>query len=239
MSRAEFPNLSYLDQIDSTNLELARRYSDEAPEFTCLVSGEQTAGQGRLGRSWVSEPGASLSLSVLLRPSSVKQAGFVTLLAANAVHRALGRVAPKSHPSIKWPNDVLIGERKICGILAQLQGKAVILGIGVNLKTQPSAPPHAVALDEFVEPEIDQLVKAILTELKLAWQSLETNGGFAIELDYLKTNSATLGKRVRAELPGGEEVVGQAISITEAGHLVVQADKRVELAAADVWHLRD
>lgn len=237
-SQKSFPALRYLDSVDSTNLELQRGCQPSTAEFTAVVAGEQTAGLGRLGRSWVSEPGTSISVSVLLRPDDLQQAGLATLLAANSVHRAMTGLTGSDQISIKWPNDVLIGQRKVCGILAQLHDSAVILGIGINLRRQIGAPEHATALDELVAASADDVVLAVLTELRAGWEKLKSMGA-AHELDYLRKNCSTLGTKVRAELPGGEVITGVAKSITEAGHLVIASDTEVELAAADVWHLRN
>ena len=233
-----FPSLRYLDSVDSTNLELQRSYQPSTGEFTVVVASEQTAGLGRLGRTWVSEPGTSISISVLLKPTDLEHAGFATLLAANSVHRALTDLTGSEQISIKWPNDILIGERKVCGILAQLHDSSVILGIGINLKRQNSAPEHATALEELVDAAPEDVVLAVLTELRARWEVLKAQGP-AIELLYLRNHCSTLGTNVRAELPGGEIINGVAKSITAAGHLVIDAETEVELAAADVWHLRN
>lgn len=237
-SQKAFPSLRYLDSVDSTNLELLRGYQPSTPEFTVVTAGEQTAGLGRLGRTWVSEPGTSISISVLLRPTELDQAGFATLLAANSVHRALTDLTGSEQISIKWPNDILIGQRKVCGILAQLHDSALILGIGINLRKQNSAPEQATALDELVDASPDNVVLAVLTELRVRWEAFKLQGP-APELQYLRNHCSTLGTKVRAELPGGEMIIGIAKSITAAGHLVIDAETEVELAAADVWHLRN
>lgn len=237
-SQHAFPNLRSLDSVDSTNLELQRSYQSTTEEFTIVAAGEQTAGRGRMGRNWVSEPGSSIAVSVLLRPNHFDQSGFATLLAANAVHESLTGLSGSNQISIKWPNDVLIGARKVSGILAQLHDNAVILGIGINLKRQQGAPDTATALDELVEISADEAVLAVLTNLRDRWQRLQSQG-VAAELDYLRQHCSTLNTMVRAELPGGAEIKGIAKSITDLGHLVISAQTDVVLAAADVWHLRN
>ena len=239
LSSAAVPSLIYLGSVDSTNLELIRRLGDDLPEFSTVVSGEQTAGLGRLGRSWVSEPGSSISMSVLLKPTSIELAQQLTLLAANAVHRALVSITDGGSFSIKWPNDILLSGRKVCGILASLHGDSVILGIGVNLSKQSAAPDHATSLEEFGKFSMDQVVAEILKNLSSSYQALIGAGNFDSDLDYLRENCSTIGQRVRAELPDGSEVIGTAIGISIAGHIIIEGDRRYELAAADVWHLRN
>jgi biotin-[acetyl-CoA-carboxylase] ligase BirA-like protein len=123
----------------STNADLLRRGGAEGQ---VLVAEEQTAGRGRMGRSWVSQPGVSLTFSVLLRPVSVPAArrGWLSLLTGVAVAAAVRDVAQVS-ATVKWPNDVLVGERKLAGILAEQSGDAVVVGIGVNVATPAGALP--------------------------------------------------------------------------------------------------
>ena len=237
-SRAVAPDLIFLDSVDSTNLELGRRLGPELPHFTALAAGQQTAGQGGMGRSWVSEPGTSLSLSILLRPRSAERAGLTTSLAAVAAHRALMTLYPQADLGIKWPNDLLLSGKKVSGILASLNGDQIVLGIGVNLKTQAGAPETATALDTIGDLGFDDVLAALLAELR---QVFEDSGATdaAAELAYLRANCVTLNSEVRAELPDGSVQFGRATAITDAGLLVIEGEKTIELAAGDVWHLRN
>jgi len=232
------PSLVFLESVDSTNLELERRLANDLPEFTTVMAAEQTAGLGRLGRSWVSEPASSISMSILLRPPSLESASQLTLLAANSVHRALTDLTG-ANLSIKWPNDILLEGKKVCGILASLSGPAVILGLGINLLSQRSAPDTATSLDQVASLSFDQVASAVLTNLREGYRELVSSQDFGLQLEYLRRNCSTLGQQVRAELPDGSEVRGTAVSISDSGHLVLKSDSIVELAAADVWHLRN
>ena len=238
LSIQQAPGLVFLDSVDSTNLELGRRLSDDLPEFTVVLAAEQTAGLGRLGRSWVSEPESSLAMSVLLRPASLELAQPITLLAANSVHRALSSLAGAEF-SIKWPNDILLRGKKVCGILASVSGSAIVLGLGINLLRQSGAPEHATSLSEVASLSFDQVASAVLAELRQGYSSYSETADFTAELDYLRANCGTLGQQVRAVMPDGSEIRGLATGITEQGHLVVESETTVELAAADVWHLRN
>src|SRR5918994_2008411 len=137
------PKVLRFESLPSTNTELARQASESAGEGLSIVAEEQTAGRGRLQRAWSSPRGAGLYFSILLRPTIPQdQWPLITFMAALAVGDALHE-ASGVHTDIKWPNDLLSGERKICGILAEgidtPSGRAVILGIGINLT--PAAFP--------------------------------------------------------------------------------------------------
>ena len=137
--------LDVVPSTGSTNADLLARAADPAsPEGQVLVAEEQTAGRGRLGRSWSSVPGASLTFSVLLRPAAVPAArrGWLTLLAGVAVASAVRSVAGVD-AVLKWPNDVLAGDRKLAGILAEQSpdGSAVVIGTGLNVAAAPGELP--------------------------------------------------------------------------------------------------
>lgn len=237
LARAVVPNLEFVDSIDSTNLALARKYELLA-DFYVLVSAEQTAGQGRAGRSWVSEKGSSISLSVLLRPVHQQNSSLVTLLIAVSAHQALHKLFPEIALSIKWPNDLLIGERKLAGILASLNpDQSIVAGIGINLADQ-RAPENAIALAELVDTDFDSTLSAVLAQLKSNWGLWQNSSDTSWLIDYLKTHCSTIGSAIRAELVTGESIVGTAIDIEMDGRLKVMADREHLLAAADVWHLR-
>ncbi|CAB4545025.1 MAG: biotin--[acetyl-CoA-carboxylase] ligase [Actinobacteria bacterium] len=237
LARAVVPNLEFVDSIDSTNLALAREYELLA-DFHVLVSAEQTAGQGRAGRSWVSEKGSSISLSVLLRPVHQQNSSLVTLLIAVSAHQALHKLFPEIALSIKWPNDLLIGERKLAGILASLNpDQSIVAGIGINLADQ-RAPENAIALAELVDTDFDSTLSAVLAQLKSNWNLWQNSSNTSWLIDYLKTHCSTIGSAIRAELVTGESIVGTAIDIESDGRLRVMADREHLLAAADVWHLR-
>ncbi|MCS6927435.1 MAG: biotin--[acetyl-CoA-carboxylase] ligase, partial [Candidatus Binatia bacterium] len=133
--------------LDSTNTYAARLARDGAPEGTVVIADMQTGGKGRLGRTWVSPPHVNLYLSVILRPPvSIAAAPSLNLLAGVAVAETIASVCGL-RPSIKWPNDVLVNDKKVCGILAEMQVSAstlcaVILGIGVNINAPLSAFPE-------------------------------------------------------------------------------------------------
>ena len=228
-----FSKVSWFDQIDSTNLELMRQLDAEGVEFAAVLAGSQTAGQGRLGRQWQSPSGSSLSLSISTTRLGTSP-GWLTLLAALAVNKMLANNGISA--GIKWPNDVLVNGKKICGILATMTRGFAIIGIGVNLRGQ-SEDLNAVSLAELgVELDADSAAAQIGAELKELFAKYEANAT-ATRVEYANA-SITLGQRVRAELPGGKEIVGVASEIAPGGELVILTPEPQVVGAGDVWHLR-
>lgn len=236
LSQAVFADLIWREVVDSTNLELQRLTTGSTEDFTAMVAGSQSAGQGRLGRQWESLPGSSLSLSVFLR-GPFKMPGWVSLLAALATARALDKLGV-SGAGVKWPNDVLVGGRKISGILSRLQSDgSVIVGIGLNLGEQSAEIANAVSLSELgVSADLDRVLATLGLELKaLLADGVEVVDATKAQFEDL---CITIGQTVRAELPDGSEVSGVASEIDSSGQLVILTPERVSLSAADVWHLR-
>jgi BirA family biotin operon repressor/biotin-[acetyl-CoA-carboxylase] ligase len=246
MSLAELPEVPvrYAEVTESTNAtatDLARR---GAPEWTLVAAGHQTAGRGRLGRTWVSTPGSSLLFSIVLRPSlPPEQAVLLGLLAGVCMVRAGGdRGAPGL--GCKWPNDLLIGDEKVGGILAEAAVKDgeidyVVLGIGVNLGVVPDvegagAIPGVAALD---------LLTSFLAELWIDYDHGRRGRaarGFAARVvrDY-RLVCRTTGRRVRATTRSGHTVEGTAIDVDETGALVVETPEgRETVGFGEVEHLR-
>lgn len=241
-SVAAVPKLIYFDEIDSTNAELMRMDRTELPELTAVVSASQTAGRGRLDRDWVSEPGASLALSLLLRPAAKpEQLGWVTLLAAVSVRATLAQLGV-TDALIKWPNDVLVAGKKVCGILAQLDGKDLILGIGINLKPQAHAPEHATSLQDLgVLASMDDVLHELLTQFRVRYLRFATDPKWGVELtaNEFRQFSLTLGQRVRAIYPDGRELTGLARDIDDLGNLLIDSGELHTVSAADIIHLRN
>jgi len=232
----------------STNADLLRR---GGPEGQVLVAESQTAGRGRMGRSWVSEPGASLTFSVLLRPVAVPPArrGWLPLLTGVAVASAVRDVSGVP-ATLKWPNDVLAGPRKLAGILAEQSGDAVVVGIGLNVSTPPGALPDVPAgglpatslLAEGASVPREAVLAGILRELAARYLAFRADpdaarGGLLAEYRAL---CATLGRSVRVELPGGRVLAGVAADIDPDGRLLVTpgGESPVAVSAGDVIHLR-
>jgi BirA family biotin operon repressor/biotin-[acetyl-CoA-carboxylase] ligase len=224
-----------------------------ALEGGVLVAEEQTAGRGRLGRTWTSAAGASLTFSVLLRPASVPpgRRGWLPLLAGVAVASAVRSVA-HVNAALKWPNDVLVGDRKLAGILAEQSpdGAAVVIGIGLNVATpagalpvSPSGLPATSLLAEGASVPREALLLSILGQLE-GWY-----GSFRDDPDPVRTGllaeyrslCGTLGRVVRVELPVGRVLTGVAVDIDPDGRLLVAGDPGdppSSVSAGDVIHVR-
>ena len=242
----------------STNADLLARAADGAPEGIVLAAEEQSAGRGRMGRAWVSPPRAALTFSALLRPLPVAPArrGWLPLLAGVALASAVREVTAVD-ARLKWPNDLLAGDAKLGGILTEAAGGAVVVGIGLNVSTEPDELPPpgpgpaspagslaATSLRAVGSASLDRdlLLTGILGELEhwyLAWRRAGGDAercGLAGEYTRL---CATIGRQVRAELPGGRLVSGLAAGIDPAGRLIVRVPGgELPVAAGDVVHLR-
>ena len=216
-----------LAETDSTNAVVAERARAGEPAGLVVVAESQTAGRGRLDRSWVSPPRAGLTFSVLLRPDPGLLA-WQSLLGGVAVARAVREVA-QVDAVLKWPNDVLVDGKKLCGLLAEVPvSGAVVLGIGLNVTTRADELPHAGAtslqLVGAVTVDREPLLKAVLRHLARP----------ADRGDY-RALCSTIGRQVRLELPGGTAVEGVADDVDAGGRLVVDG---TAYAAGDVVHLR-
>ena len=234
----------------STNADLLAR---GGPEGQVLVAEEQTAGRGRAGRTWVSQPGASLTFSVLLRPASVPPSarGWLPLLTGVAVAAGV-RSASGVAASLKWPNDVLVRDRKLAGILAEqsADGDAVVIGVGLNVATSEKALPVSPAglpatslLVEGADVGREALLAEILRSLEhwyLVFSADPDPVGSGLLAEY-RAACATLGRQVRVELPGDRVLAGLAEDVDPGGRLLVRpadAASATPVSAGDVIHLR-
>ncbi|HEY9373990.1 biotin--[acetyl-CoA-carboxylase] ligase [Streptomyces sp.] len=243
--------LDVVPTTGSTNSDLAAR-ADELPEGTVLVAEEQTSGRGRLDRSWVAPARSGLFVSVLLKPGvPVERWGWLPLLTGVAAATGLSRAAG-TDLSLKWPNDLLVKvggeERKTGGILAERAGKdAVVVGLGINVTLREDELPVPAAgsllLADAISTDRDTLLRAVLRSLEQWYGDWRTAGGdpeaSGLRAAY-EANCATLGHRVRAELPGERLLEGDAVRLDEDGRLVVETEGGgVEaVGAGDIVHVR-
>jgi BirA family biotin operon repressor/biotin-[acetyl-CoA-carboxylase] ligase len=211
-----------------------------------LVAESQVSGRGRLGRAWSAPPRSGLTFSILLRPSvPVTAQGWLPLLYGVAAASAVRRLA-EVDVRLKWPNDLLIGERKLAGVLAERVDDAVIVGMGLNVSLKDEELPVGTATSLAIEKaacvDRDPLLRAVLREVESHYREWTEAGGDAeaagLHAAYLAV-SATTGRRVRVELPGEQELTGLATGVDRAGHLQVEsAGRRYTLSAGDVVHVR-
>ncbi len=170
-------HLQYRDEVTSTNTLALAAAAQGAPEGTVFIAGAQTAGRGRGGHSWHSAPGDGLYLSVLLRPAlPPADVLWLSLMTGVAVHDAI-RESTGLIADLRWPNDLLFGDKKFCGILAETQGKAVVIGIGINLNHAgfpPELAPIATSLRLATGADLDSatILAAILRSLDREYKAL-------------------------------------------------------------------
>jgi BirA family biotin operon repressor/biotin-[acetyl-CoA-carboxylase] ligase len=219
------------DSIGSTNTEAINQAKRGAEEGLCIVAREQTAGRGRHGRIWVSEKDAGLYFSLILRPKiEIRLLPLMTLMTAVAVHDAL-ESAFQIECDIKWVNDIHVGGKKICGILAETveteKGLAVIVGIGINLKSS-NFPPELTETATSIERETGETPR-IETFLPILTSFLEKSCDLLYEdakrigEEWTARSSYAFGKEVRVRLEN-ETLAGITRGIEENGALRLELD---------------
>lgn len=217
------------------------------------MADHQTAGRGRLGRTWQAPPGSSLLVSVLCRPAlPVAKAHLVTVAAGLAALDALEDVAGL-RPQLKWPNDVVVegpdGSRKLAGLLAEsvVAGgslTAVVVGMGMNVRWPHDLPEDLAATATSVrraagqDVAVDDVLDAWLDAFDARYGELHAEGGAALTAAAHRRACSTIGRRVVVHLADAT-VEGDAVDVDADGHLVVDVDgRRRSFAVGDVVHLR-
>ncbi|MEK6337580.1 MAG: biotin--[acetyl-CoA-carboxylase] ligase [Acidobacteriota bacterium] len=243
------PQILRFDSIDSTNLEAIRQAKAGAPEGLCIIAREQTAGRGRLDRTWQSPPDAGLYVSIVLRPQlEISAWPLLTLMAALAVSEALMKSC-SLRVDIKWPNDLCSGERKLGGILAETletaSGSAAVVGIGINLKANSlpeSVSDLATSIEAAtgVEPDNERILEALVKALGERYELLHSPQGREHTIrEWCASSSYAMGRRVRVAL-GNDTFDGTTRGLESDGALRVEtADGKVKIVrAGDVTALR-
>ena len=243
-----------LPATPSTNAVVSERARAGAPEGLVVVTEHQTAGRGRLDRVWETPAGSALTFSVLLRPQVPPERWpWLPLLTGYAVAKALA--AAGFGASLKWPNDVLVGERKVAGILVERveghEGPAAVVGIGLNVLLTEEQLPVPTATSLLVEsaglghpvPDRTALLASlvqVLREAYGAWQAGEPGPATSHLRDSYTRVCSTLGRDVDVAMPDGTTLAGRATGIDEHGRLVVAptTGPEVAVAAGDVVHVR-
>lgn len=250
-SLIESPELSFFSHIDvvestgSTNADLIARATDADADRAVLLAETQEQGRGRHTRTWISPPRAQIAMSLLVRLHGIEPSalGWLPLLTGVAVVDAL-RANAGVDANLKWPNDVLIGDRKVAGILAEVASgggaPAIVVGVGLNVSlTEAELPvPHATSLTLAGAKVTDrtELVRSLLTEFArrfTAWRDVDWDTTDLIGV--YRERCTTLGALVRAELPGGQTLEGVATDVDSAGRLLIGEHA---VSAGDVTHLR-
>ncbi|PSK97034.1 BirA family biotin operon repressor/biotin-[acetyl-CoA-carboxylase] ligase [Murinocardiopsis flavida] len=248
--------IEVVDELASTNTELVRRARGGTPGGHVLVTEHQTAGRGRLDRSFHTPNRAALTFSVLVRPDvPLERCGWLPLLMGAAATRGIGRVAELT-TTLKWPNDVLATgadgrERKLAGILSEAEsagpaGPGFVIGMGLNVSQRRAELPvdtaTSLAVEEAPCVDRDPLLRAVLRAFAEYYEAWQACGGDAeqsgLAADY-RARCGTLGRAVRVHLPGDRTAEGEAMGVDAAGRLLVRdADGVDAVSAGDVVHVR-
>lgn len=221
----------YFNTLDSTNKK-AKEIAQDEEEGTVIIAEEQTQGKGRMGRSWISPKGKGIWMTMILKPNlEPMKVPKMTLIAAAAVHKALNKLGIKSQ--IKWPNDILVDGKKVCGILTEMSGELnmvnyVIMGIGINVNLDEKDIPDelkdiAGSLKLTTGKKINrkELAANILNEFEKLYLSFKEEDNIEEVLKICKENSILLGEEVRI-IRGNNIRIGKAIDINDNGELVVK-----------------
>ena len=240
--------LDVVETTGSTNADLLARHSaGEDIDGAVLIAEHQSAGRGRNGRAWSTPPRSQIALSVGIAARDVPTTawGWVPLLTGVAVVDAV-RATTGVDANLKWPNDILVGEGKLAGILAEVAAPdpVIVVGLGLNVTlTAEEAPdPRATSLLMLGSTMLDRsaLLGAVLAELTARIDRWRSAGGpdTTLVADY-RRRSVTLGTRVRALLPGDREIIGVAADLDVSGQLSIDTGAQtVTVSAGDITHLR-
>jgi BirA family biotin operon repressor/biotin-[acetyl-CoA-carboxylase] ligase len=227
-----WPAPRYVKSTASTNADAVSLAEQGAPDGTCVVAGEQTAGRGRHGRAWVSEPGVGLWSSTVVR--AIEQPAHLPLIAALAVVDLAGDMGGVTW-AIKWPNDVLDDRgSKVAGILVEAVGRGAVVGVGINVDRPPADVSGAGCWVDScgASPDRDRLLGGLLTALHARLREPWTK-----TLSDYRAACRTLGRGVQVRLPGGEMFEGVAQDVDADGHLLVEVGQTVRtVVAGEVLH---
>ncbi|WP_446899039.1 biotin--[acetyl-CoA-carboxylase] ligase [Clostridium sp. LBM24168] len=226
-------NFFYFDSINSTNMKAKELAEKGEPHGTVVVSEEQTIGHGRLGRTWISPKYKGIWLSIILRPETAPiDVPKITQIAAAAVITALGEL--KIDGSIKWPNDIIINHKKVCGILTEMSGELnrvnyVIVGIGINVNLDKedfednTIANKASSLKIETASLIDRkfLLGTLINNFEKLYMEFKKEATVKSSISICKEHSAVLGRDIRI-LSSGKSYFAKAIDIGENGELVVK-----------------
>ena len=240
--------LYFFKTIASTNdyaRELAAR---DSPEGTLVISEEQTAGRGRMGNSWISPPGTGIWISLILRPPLPPSQGpLITPMTAVAVAGAIRKVTGLS-AGIKWPNDIIINNRKAAGILIESSAgersiKHLIVGIGINVNTEvfpEEIRESATSLSICSGKKISrmEILISVIRQLERLYSIVIPGGKPRIILERYRSWSVTLGKMITADRAGGK-ITARALDITPNGGLLVRDQTGIteELISGEIQNL--
>ena len=223
----DLPHFEVHDELSSTNDRVRELAEGGASAFATVIAGTQTAGRGRGGKHWESSVGLGLWMSFLLLPGDTGDASLTPLLVGLGTARAIEALCPESQPRIKWPNDVFVDDRKVCGILCEGVGPdGVVVGVGVNVHQRQEDFPSdlsdratSLAATGCLGASLAQMAGEVLRQTRLLVEPLPDLLGEGLRTE-LQTRDALAGRMVRTE--AGQE--GTAIGVADDGALLIQSD---------------
>ena len=237
--------LSCLEETDSTNTDCKKLAEQGAKHGLLCTADTQIAGRGRRGRAWESPKGTSVSMTLLLRPEiKPNQAPQLTLVMALAVARAISRISGETC-SIKWPNDILMKDKKICGILTEMSAEMdyvhyVVIGCGINVN-QDMIPEELEKIATSIKIETgksyqrSELIAEILSDFEQLYQQFLVHADLSLFIEEYNRYLVNQGRRVRVLDPKAE-FEGEALGISPNGELLVRTEtgETVEVYAGEV-----
>jgi BirA family biotin operon repressor/biotin-[acetyl-CoA-carboxylase] ligase len=237
-----------LVEVGSTNSECLARARAGDPGNLWITAGRQTAGRGRRGRAWTSEPGNLYASLLLIDPADPQAMGSLPLAVAVAVHAAVRAVLPPGGEAleVKWPNDILIGRKKTCGILLEGEGfadgrRALSIGIGINIRHKPSDAPYGVTrlVDHGTVASPEELFAHLFREMAGVLESWDEGRGTAEISRRWRELACGLGERITVNLPD-RSLEGIFAGIDDRGFLMLDAGhgRTMSIAAGDVFFAR-
>ncbi len=205
---------------------------------TILVSEYQSAGRGRLDRSFIAPAHSALTFSIYIEPQADREEwSFLTLLAGVSVQEALTKLDSSISVGVKWPNDLLINGKKFAGMIAQATDKGIVLGIGINVEMSKEELPvegaTSLSIEGFAVLDRNQILATIINHIEINFQMWELGNSF---ISAYKAASVTIGSPVEVTLPGGEVISSTATGISDSGALILEDGRQVTVG--DVVHLR-
>lgn len=235
--------IEHLDEIDSTNSYLTLAARNGAPSGTVVYADFQSAGRGRLDRKWTAAPGEALLTSILLRVDlDLEDLQLAVVAVALSARRAIA-ILTGTEIGLKWPNDLVIGDKKLSGILAEFvpapQGPAVVIGIGVNLTSHPDTGT-STSVKEVTRSVLTPrgLLDTLLEEISPRVDQLTTSAGRGELRSEYRSALDTLGQRVKVTTHDGD-LFGIATDVDELGRIIVDTNEGLmTFSSADVVHLR-
>ncbi|QIB28073.1 biotin--[acetyl-CoA-carboxylase] ligase [Caloranaerobacter azorensis] len=228
----------HFNSIDSTNIKAKKLAAEGAKEGTVVIAEEQTMGRGRLGRGWVSPKGKGIWMSIILRPNiDPIDASKVTQIGAAAVWSALSKVGVDAY--VKWPNDIVLNGKKVCGILTEMSAELnrinyLVIGIGVNVNINSQEFPNeinniATSIKAEVGHDVDRkfITAEILNNFERFYNELIKYGSIKTSIEICRKASILLGREIKIITNQGERKV-KAIDITDQGELLIEENGKIE-----------